>query len=82
MSRSFENWIITFIDEKGIDRQQTFEVEGPSGMNFIPLGVVIEFVLMCGDEVQAQVKDKLVHIDFVNGDPVHFFKFLAKGMGR
>jgi hypothetical protein len=33
---NFKNWILTFISEKGLDMEDTFTVEGPSGPNHIP----------------------------------------------
>lgn len=79
----FDTWIDTFIDEKGLDRDHRFEVEGPQwGWNSIPLASVIAAVKACTPAEQAEVKDTLVQIDFRNGDAMHFFEHLAKGMAQ
>ena len=35
--KNFNKWLDTFIEEKGYDLEQVFEVDGPSGWNMIPL---------------------------------------------
>ena len=41
---NFTKWIDTFIEEKGIDLEQTFEFENASGWNLMPYGVVVEAI--------------------------------------
>lgn len=78
---AFDNWLDTFVDEKGLDREQVITVEGSVwGDNLIPLQCVIDAAKQTSPKQQAQIKSKLVMIDFLNGDPMHFFTFLAKGM--
>lgn len=78
---AFDSWLDTFVDEKGLDREQVITVEGPVwGDNLIPLQCVIDASKQTSPAQQAQIKSKLVKIDFLNGDPMHFFTFLAKGM--
>ena len=80
----FDTWIDTFIEEKGIDIESTvFEVEGQeTGLNIIPLGVVIEHIKITSKQEQAKIKDILVMIDFKNGDICHFFKHLAQALAK
>ena len=73
-------WIDRFVSEKGLDTEHTFEVEGASGPNFIPLAVVIEHIKIATKQEQAQIKNVLVKIDFVNGNAMHFFEHLAKAV--
>lgn len=76
----FEKWIDTFIEEKGIDTEFAFDVVGPSGMdNMIPVGCVIEAIKNM-PAVHAGFKNKVVAIDFANGDVMDFFKHCAKGL--
>ena len=78
--RSYLNNLIT---EKNLDWQHTFEVEGKEwGINFIPLEVVVEHILIAPEEQQKEIKDTLVKIDFYNGDVLHFFNHLAKAIAR
>jgi len=78
------NYLETLIEEKGLDLHATIiEVEGEEwGLNIIELGAVVDYIMASGPANQAKVKDTLVKIDVMNGDVMHFFKFLAKFMAR
>jgi predicted nucleic-acid-binding protein len=73
-------WIDRFVQEKELNTEHIFEVEGESGPNFIPLAVVIEHVKIATRRERAQVKNMLVRIDFANGDAMRFFKHLARAV--
>ena len=77
---TFATWIDTFINEKGLDTDQIFKVEGPSGPNFIPLECVISAIKQTVGAEQSSIKATIVKIDFMNGDVCHFFKHLAKAI--
>ena len=77
---NFTNWLNTFIDEKGIDTEQGFEVEGPSGANWMTYGIVIEAIKQAPANEQAGIKATIVKIDFANGDVCHFFRHLAQAI--
>jgi hypothetical protein len=73
------NYFNTLIEEKGISRERIIEVEGKEwGMNFIPVGTVVDFLSNADANTQKQAKDNLVKIDFHNGDVMHFFTYVAK----
>ena len=74
----FTKWLDTFISEKEIDLNKTFEKIGPeTGWNLIPVGVVIEHMKIAHPSEQAAIKNVLVKIDFMNGDVYHFLDHLA-----
>lgn len=77
---AFNTWLDTFISEKGIDLEETFEVEGPSGMNFIPYGVIIEHMKIAPPQEQAAIKDTMVKLDFKNADIRGFLRHLGKAI--
>ena len=78
---TFTKWIDTLIEEKNLDTEFTvFEVEGESGMNFIPLGCVIEAIKNTCQSEQIAIKRTLVYIDFKNGNIVDYFKHLAQAI--
>jgi|TARA_R110000764_G_scaffold229620_1_gene320546 hypothetical protein len=77
-----KNYLNALISEKGLNTEATIEVEGNSGTNFIPLGVVIEHILIANSTEQAQIKNTLVKIDFHNGDVMHFFTHLAQAIAK
>lgn len=78
------NYLETLIEEKGLDLEGTIiEVEGKDwGMNMIPLGCVVDFIMSSGKDNQMSVKNTLVKIDFHNGDVMHFFKHVASFMAK
>ena len=69
-------YIQNFFDEKEIP-ETTFEVEGPSGTNFIPNDVVIEHIKNAPTSEQNKIGDVLRKIDFMNGNVNDFLKHLA-----
>jgi len=81
-NHKMKNWINTLIEEKGLNIHTTIDVEGKSGLNIIPLGVVVEHILIAPQHEQNQIKNTLVKIDFHNGDVMHFLTFLAKAIAR
>ncbi len=77
-----ENYLNDLISEKGLNKETIIEVEGASGTNFIPLGVVVEHILIVNSTEQAKITKTLVKIDFHNGDVMHFFTYLAQAIAR
>jgi hypothetical protein len=77
---TFINWLDTFISEKGLDLEQTFEVEGPSGVNVMPYGVVVEGIKGTNATEQVAIKAVIVKIDFINGDVLDYFRHLGQAL--
>ncbi|MDE8649057.1 hypothetical protein PXH69_29205 [Rhodococcus qingshengii] len=75
-------WIDTLIDEKGYDPEHIFEVEGPSGINTIPLGVVIESFKSASSDEQLAIKKNLIALDFRAADLLEYFGKLAEALAR
>lgn len=78
----FDKWLDTLIEEKELDTEHTFEVDGPSGWNLIPLGVVIEHIKIAPAHEQKKIQNILVKIDFCNGNVMHFFEHLAGAIAQ
>lgn len=80
---AFATWLDTFVEEKGLNVDHVFTVQGPRwGDNLIPLSAVIESAKSTGDAEQRAIKDMLVKIDFRNGNVMHYFEHLAKALAR
>lgn len=81
---TFSKWLNTFVDEKGLDRDHVFEVNGSEewGTNYIPLECVLEACMIVHKDDQSKIKDQLIHIDFRNGNVMDFFEYLAKGLAQ
>ena len=77
-----KNYLNTLITEKGLDREIILEVEGQSGLNIMPLGVVFDNISATSKEEQIAIKNILVKIDFQNGNIMDFFKHLAQAIAR
>lgn len=78
--KSFDRWIDTFIEEKGIDTEYLLTVEGLLGKNYIPVGCVIEAMKEAPKNEQQAIKNMIIKIDFVNGDVIDFFRHLAEAI--
>jgi len=76
----FANWLDTLIEEKGIDLEQGFSVEGPSGENHMAYQNVVDAIKGASANEQAGIKNMLVRIDFANGDIRHYFRHLAQAI--
>ena len=77
-----KKYLKNLIDEKGIDANLAFQVKGETGINLIPIGVVIEHILLAPIKEKKAIKDWLVKIDFVNGNVLDYFKHLAQAIAK
>ena len=76
----FSKWLDTLVEEKEIDVETVFNVDGKSGTNHIPLACVIDAIKQTSTQEQMKIKDMLVRIDFVNGNIIDYFRHLAKAI--
>lgn len=76
----YRQWIETFLDEKGIDVEHTFEYNREDGFALISVGAIVEQICVSGADVQRAIKNKLAYIDFRNGDVLDFLRFLGADM--
>ena len=77
---TFTNWLNTFIAEKGIDLEEGFTVNGPSGENHMQFVHVVAAILGAPTHEQAAIKNMIAKIDFRNGDVRPYFKHLAQAI--
>lgn len=76
----FNQWIDVFLSEKGIDSEEMLEVEGSLGMNYIPVGSLVDSLKGTNAKNQNQIRGIMIRIDFQNGDVRHLLKHLAKAI--
>lgn len=77
----FDKWIKTYIEEKGINPEFTFEVEKENsifGTNIISVNVVIEAMCAAPKEIRSRFKKDLVWIDFLNKPVMPYLRLVAK----
>jgi len=79
---TFATWIDTFISEKEIDVEHLLEAQGPSGTNWIPVGVLVEMMKGAPPHEQRMIKNTIVRIDFRNGDVLDYFRHLAGAVAQ
>lgn len=77
---TFNQWLDTFIREKGIDLEQHLTVDGPSGENVIPIACLVQLMKQAPRHEQSGIKTMIVKIDFRNGDVVDYFRHLARAV--
>ena len=78
--KAFNKWLDTFLNEKGFDLEECFEVEGPSGTNYMSYGVVIEHIKIASAREQHDIKDVLVRLDFFHKDVKGYLRHLSKAI--
>ena len=68
----FDTWLDTFVREKGINGDDVFVSEGPSGPNHIPVAILMDAMKSAPSAEQESIKGQLVHIDFAapGRDPI------------
>ena len=79
---SFNKWLDVFIEEKELAIGHAFEFEDGNGYNLMPLEVVIEYLKNQSNDIKNKVKSKIVEIDFLNGNVMNFFEYVAKGIPK
>lgn len=79
---NFAKWISTFLEEKGIDLEDTVTAEGASGTNWIPVGCLVDLMKQAPHHEQKAIKTMIVKIDFRNGNIMDYFAHLAKAVAQ
>ena len=79
---NFNNWLDTFIDEKNINKNDTFEINKNGTLNIISYVSIIDHIKITSKQEQEQIKKTIVKIDFFNGDVLHFFRHLGQALAK
>jgi len=75
---NFNKWFDTFLSEKELD-ETDFIIEKDGFTHILEWDVLISFIKSLSMQEKEKIKEKIVYIDFRNGDICHFFEYLAKG---
>jgi hypothetical protein len=78
--KQFNQWLDTFIQEKGIDPEQSFEIEGESGTNYMTYENVIETLKQVDSGEQFLFYERVVRLDFYNQPIEPFLEHLAQAI--
>lgn len=72
MAKSFNKWLDTFLNEKGLNLEKLVNVTEKDSEYGESIGmtyeVVVEIIKNSSEENQRKIKDTLVKIDFRSGD--------------
>lgn len=79
-TNGFNKWLDTFISEKGIDPEESFDLEGESGTNMMNYGVILDHMKSTTPQEQAKLKDMIVKLDFKNADIRDYLRHLGKAI--
>lgn len=77
---AFQKWLDTFLDEKGLDLDETIEVEGPSGTNGLSYADVVHAIKVTSTKEQRAIKALFVKADSVNHDIRKVLAHLAQAI--
>ena len=72
----FDEWFSRFLEEKELT-DKVFEFNTDKGWNYIPIGVIQEYISQYDPTVKKAVRDKLALIDFHNGNICHFLEYIV-----
>lgn len=75
----FVDWLDTFVEEKGIDTDEEFIIEGKDNTHFVDVAQVLVWIKQASDMERREIKKTIVYLDFKNGDLLDYFRFLAMG---
>lgn len=77
-----KKYLYTLLEEKGIDVMDYITVgEDPMfGAQIIMINDIVKFILSSDKNTQKQIRNKLVAIDFMNGDVMDFIKYIGRFM--
>ena len=75
-----KKYILNLISEKGYDLEDVLKVEKNGEDHFVPVALVVDAILKMDKKTQGQIRDKLVMIDFANGDIRDFLKYIVAGL--
>jgi hypothetical protein len=80
--KTFMTWLKTFLSEKEISLDEPLEVEGPSGTNYMTIGILLDVMKTAPLKELVGIKTMLVQIDFVNAPVRPYLKHLATAIAK
>lgn len=78
----FDLWIDKYIEEKGIDLEETFSLEIDGIGHLFSYASIIEQLKCSSKDEQEKIKNKIAEIEFYNADVKDFFKHLAVPLAK
>ena len=76
LSDEFDDWFSRFLEEKELV-DKVLEINTDKGWNYIPIGVIQEYISHYDPIVKKAFRNKLTLIDFHDGNICHFLEYIA-----
>ena len=70
-------WLNTFVEEKEIDMERTFEYEIDGVWHYMPVGVIVENMHCAPRTEKDSIKRTIVKLDFLNRNIYDYLEFLG-----
>ena len=77
---TFNHWLDKLIEEKEIDLEESFQVNGPSGVNYMCYESVVVAMKTTSSREQLLIQRKLVQLDYVAADVKKYLRHLAQAL--
>lgn len=74
----FEKWLDIFIKEKGIDVSEEFKSTKDGISKIFSYKEVLDNFKITSEREQQEIKEKMIQIDFYNGDVKDFIRYMSK----
>lgn len=78
----FNNWLDKFIEEKGINLEETFSLEVDGVGHLFDYESIVEQIKNTSKEEQEAIRKKIIEIDFYNADVKDYFRHLAVPLAK
>jgi len=75
-----KDYLYKLLEEKGIELEETFDIEANGNLNIFQYGVIVEAILSTSIKEQQSIRNMLIRIDFKNGDIKHYLRHLAQAL--
>ena len=76
----FSVWLDTFMDEKNVNLNATFDFETADQFHVMPYAAVTEAIKAAPSHEQSEIQKMLVKIDFTNASVTRYLRHLGRGM--
>lgn len=73
----FDEWLDKYIEEKGINLEETFSLEIDGVGHLFDYASIIEQMKCTSKGEQEKIRNKIAEIEFYNADVKDFFRHLA-----
>ena len=78
----FNNWLDKFLEEKGIQLEESFTIEVDGVSHLFDYESIVEQIKNASKKQQDKIRETIVKIDFYNANVKDYFKHIATGLAK